>query len=178
MIKNTIRIVKAIIYCAIIMTSPYACAVVVHVPVEIKCSRNPMVAPWVIFGGAPETQYTLITKGLRETGKEVLEVVEVDGVGRTHDGLYVYAEARCIPSNKETRISLTGNFLACKPGEGIKIAMLEPNSGDPEQYSYIGTLHIARNEKKVQKAIVSDIITVRDVVDEQLQSNMKFLFQE
>ena len=168
--KSMVQIIRVVIGCVAIITSPYIYAGVVHVPVIIKCSSNLMESPWVVFDGAPGTQYTITTKGLRdnEIGEEVVEVTNDGLVEKTSYGLPAYVEAKCIPSNEATNISLTNSFLTCNKGEGIKVNMFMPNSSNPNRYHYVGMLTIALDEKKE-----SDFITTLDSEDELLQAKIK-----
>lgn len=164
MLKNKTQVVKTMICCIVIIFTPYICAETTYTSVEIPCSCNPIVAAkdhWAVFKGETGVQYTLITEGLRKNGAasiiEVLRDSHVGG-GRTNDGLqtYVFVEVRCIPFDGEHVISATGDSLTCPVGSGINVAMFEPNSGNPNEYHYIGILAATKNEEKTQEVIISN----------------------
>ena len=172
--RNVVRVIRMIVGCTAIIVSSYTYAgTTTHViPLEFKCGSNPVGAPWYVFNGTPGVQYTLTTKGIREIGKDyIMEINDINGIGKTSYGLCVYVEARCIPLDDETDISLTGNSLACNVGEGIKIKMFEPNSVNPDKYHYVGTLTITRHKEKIQEITTDNTTTVSDSEKEQLQSN-------
>lgn len=172
MLKNVMQTVRIIVCCAVVVVSPYAYAEVTYIPVEIKCSNNPMAAQWITFAGDPGVQYTITTEGLREDGKEgVAEVVRTRYVGRTRDGLHMFAAARCVSSpNTDVDISLTGSSLECSIGDGIEATMLEPNSSNPDKYHYVGTLAVVRSEGNMLGATGSNATIIGE---EQLQSSKK-----
>lgn len=179
MLKNIILITKAAVCCATIIICSYASAEVVHIPVEIPCSENPMVAPWITYNGEPKIQYAITTEGLRETEKEgVLEVINVNGLGRTHEGIHTYVEARCMPADVETDVSLTNSSLICKKGEGIKIKMFEPNSINPGQYRYVGILTIMTENKKKIMEVESKSVAEISSQSKQLQFNVESTFSK
>lgn len=159
MLGNVVRIIKAVVVtCIITIVSAYAYAGVVHIPLEIPCSRNPMIAPYVIFGGMPGVKYTLTTVGLRvDGGDEIEEIVNSGGLEKTRYGLYTYVGARCIPTDEAINVSLSGSSIMCNEGEGIKVRMLEPNGSNSDQYHYVGVLTITYKEEKKQKTMVTKV---------------------
>lgn len=176
MLKNITKILKVIVTCTVIMVSPYACAGTMTIPIELECSRGLMLAQWVTFNGEPGTQYTLTTKGIRDAERKkegIITVRNVNSLGRTHYGLYVYVEARCMPRNGEVNMSLTGSSLTCDEGEGIKIKMSEPNSMNKNGYNYVGTLTIVQDEKEESK-----VATVIDSKRKPLQYKTQLIVPE
>ncbi len=175
--RNILQIVRMIVGCVATILSSYGYAGITHSPVELKCSSNPMAAPWLMLKGTIGIQYTLTTKGLREDGKEsITEVAKIDNIGKTSNGLSVYIEARCIPLNEEVDISLTDSFLTCNVGDGLIVRMFEPNNINPDKYHYVGILTITRNEKKVLESTNSNSTIVGNN-EQQLQFNNKLNFR-
>ncbi len=177
MLKNRkiARIIRMMVGCAAIIISSYSYAETIQVPVEIKCSKNPIVSPWVIFNGETGVRYTLITEGLRVDSKEdIAEVIRTTGVGRTSGGLPMCIEARCIPSTDNgTDMSFTGSSLACNSGEGIKVKMFIPNSVNPDKYHYVGMLGITRDGEKTQELTVGNATMLRDTENVNLPLDIK-----
>jgi hypothetical protein len=165
-VKNYLdRIVSAMFCLLMLVYSQYGYAVTVNVPIELQCSRNPLLSSWVTIPGQPGTQYALTTMGIKESIREeegVLEVIKISNVGRTHYGLHVFVEARCMPSNKGNDLSLTGSLLVCADGEGIKVRMFEPNSSDPDKYRYAGMLVVNKSEEETKQIIIDQTNVVYD----------------
>lgn len=146
-----------IVGCVIVAISCACCAMVEQYPVEIKCSPNPIDVPWRVLNGESRFQFTITTEGLRVDGKDSIEeIVDTESVRTKHSGLHAFVVARCIPSNKGADITLTGSFLTCGVGEGIRIKMFSPNSIDPDKYHYVGVLTaVTQDEEKKQETNTS-----------------------
>jgi hypothetical protein len=185
--KNYVSKIAATMFCLVMLVYGHCgYAGKIQIPVEIQCSNSPLTSPWVIFNGEPGSQHTLITNGLREEGREgILEVVEIEGIGRTCYGLHVCVEARCILSNNRANLSLTGSYFTCEVGEGMRVTMFAPNSSNPDKYHYVGTLITSRDEEKMQKVtkkmqeVTSSTNNIASNVEkEQLWLNAKIIFPE
>ncbi len=170
--KNIMQIARLVVGCIVITISPYICATVKveNIPGEWECSKGPKSAPWVTFDGIPGTQYTLTTKGLYENGKEsVTEVVDIDNVPMTRDGVLMIVGAKCMPSLEEgAAVSLTGSSLVCGVGEGIAVKMFAPNNINSNKYHYVGTIAV-RHTEEIQEITNSNVTKISDSKKKQLQ---------
>lgn len=174
MLKNIKKIFRVVLGCIAIIVAPHVYSKTIHIPVELRCSKNPTTASWKVLNGISGVQYTITTKGLRESGNDIMKIVNVDGLGTVNDDLHVYVEARCLPQNDEVDISPTDSSLACNQGEGIAVKMFAPNNIDPNKYHYVGILAVTENEEKVQEFTINDSI-VSDIDKESPHTNAKLV---
>jgi hypothetical protein len=163
MLKNLVQIIKTAVVCVVAIGFHCVCyAGITEMEVSVGCNRDKnIVLERTSYGGSPDTQLSLVTKGMQIAGVEEL-VVNWDNF-KSQEKMDLPdpgVRAECVPydANGEQLFDVYGlsyesmwpphAALVCKKGEGISIAMYTPNNEDPNKYRYVATLIINKDEKK------------------------------
>ena len=161
MIKNIARIVRNIVICILITFISYTCyAGITSIEISVGCNENPNIIRQRIYAGSPDTQLSLVTKGMQVAGTDGL-IVDWDNF-KPQQHMPNLSDpdiiAECAPYFSGRRL-LDVDFtyelmwppnktLVCKKGEGIDISVITPNDADPSKYQYVATLVINKDEHK------------------------------
>jgi hypothetical protein len=161
MLKNIIQIISKIISCITITFASYTCyADITATEIFVGCNENPIIIKQRVYPGKPDTQLSLITKGMLVKGTEQL-IIDWDNLKsqqHTPDLPEPSILAECVPYFEGKRL-LDVDFtyelmwppnkvLVCKKREGIAISVITPNDVDPNKYRYVATLIVNKDDYK------------------------------
>lgn len=151
----------ALICCAILAGD--AIASTSSEEISIQCCVNPNVVPIHEYSGEPNTQLTLVTKGLQVLGSsELIKDSFFDNiVVRAHCLSYYNGEPLSDTTNIYDYMWPPGKTLTCEKGDGLAITMISPNDQNPDKYRYVAMLIRMQDEIPAQIKNFSDVNVIR-----------------
>jgi hypothetical protein len=194
MLKNTTCIIKYVVVCVVAMCFCCVCyAGVTEVEISINCNESSDIVHGYVYAGIPDTQLSLITKGMQvlEIKKLIVDWDEFKSQQSDYNLSDPVISAECLPYANGKRLfdgygfayeSMwpPGQTLVCKKGEGMSVAMYAPNDVDTNKYKYVATLIMNKDEKKKDISAVEKLCigNLKNLQTDWLEQKANQLFGE